>query len=308
MSINPSTTPGFTPPPPPPYNPYPAAPPPSGGGGWKIPTLFGAVVALLGANGYLFTQLNDVKSDLSRSNGALLAELDKVREASAVTTQTSKRSVDTLRDQLDTTRRQANMMVGEARTEALKKVEEAKKQLAAAQEQSELKVTNKISEVQKVADTATAKITEVNTEVSGVKTEVASTRSELEKTVADLKRVNGDVDGHSTAIATNSKELAALRALGERNYFEFNIRKAKQSTKVGDVMVMLKKADAKRNRYTIELTADDKTVEKKDRTVNEPLQFLTSKARQPYEIVVNDVKKDQIVGYLSVPKVQNGRN
>ena len=73
-------------------------------------------------------------------------------------------------------------------------------------------------------------------------------------------------------------------------------------------MVLLKKADPKKNRYTIELTADDKVVEKKDRTINEPLQFLVAKARQPYEIVVNDIKKDQIVGYLAIPKVQAARN
>ncbi len=109
-------------------------------------------------------------------------------------------------------------------------------------------------------------------------------------------------------IATNGKELQALRTLGERNYIEFSIHKSKQAQRVGDVTVLLKNADPKKNRYTIELTADDKTVEKKDRVVNEPLQFMTSKAKQPYELVVNDVKKDNIAGYLSVPKVLNTRN
>ena len=307
MSINPSTSPGYIPPTPSTYNPPP--PPQSGGGaGVKIAILFGAVIVLLGANGYLFYQLNNLKTDTGKTQNSILAELDKLREASAVTTQTSKRSVDTLRDQLETERRQARLAVGDARSEALRKVEETKRQLVSAQEVAQQAVNSKISEVKQVADTATTKISEVGTEVTSVKTEVASTKSELEKTIADLRRVGGDVDGHSSLIATNGKELSALRALGERNYFEFNIKKSKQSQKVGEIMVMLKKADAKRNRYTIELTADDKTVEKKDRTVNEPLQFLTSKARQPYEIVVNDVKKDQIVGYLSVPKVQAGRN
>ena len=309
MSINPSTSPGYVPPSPAPYASYPPPPPPPAGGtGAKIPILFGAIVALLGANGYLFYQLNNLKTDLGKTQNSIFAELDKVREASAVTTQTSKRSVDTLRDQLETERRQARLAVGDAKSEALRRVEDTKRQLVSAQEAAQLAVNSKISEVKQVADTATTKISEVGTEVTSVKSDVASTKSELEKTVADLKRVGGDLDGHSTLIATNGKELSALRALGERNYFEFNIKKSKQSQKVGEIMVMLKKADAKRNRYTIELTADDKTVEKKDRTVNEPLQFLTSKARQPYEIVVNDVKKDQIVGYLSVPKVQTGRN
>ena len=74
------------------------------------------------------------------------------------------------------------------------------------------------------------------------------------------------------------------------------------------VAILLKKADLKKKSYTIELTFDDQQVEKKDRTVNEPVQFYTSKAKQPYEIVVNSVKKDEIDGYLSIPKVQNTRN
>ena len=73
-------------------------------------------------------------------------------------------------------------------------------------------------------------------------------------------------------------------------------------------MLTLKKTDQKKNKFTIELVADDKRVEKKDKSINEPLQFYTSKARQPYEIVVNEVGKDIIVGYLATPKVQNVRN
>lgn len=312
MSINPSTSPGYVPNPPPPPSAYPpsayAPPAPAPERSIKIPLLFGAVAALLAANIYLFMQMNNLKTDLAKSQTSLLGELDKVREASAVTTQTSKRNVENLRDQLEGARRQARMAVGEAKGEALRKVEETKLQLQAAQEKAQQQTSSQISEVKQVADTATSKISEVGTEVSTVKTDVASTKSELEKTIADLKRTAGDVDGHATLIATNGKELSALRALGERNYIEFNIRKSKTGQKVGDVTMLLKKADAKKNRYTIELTADDKIVEKKDRTVNEPLQFLTSKSRQPYEIVVNDVKKDQIVGYLSVPKVLTGRN
>jgi hypothetical protein len=101
--------------------------------------------------------------------------------------------------------------------------------------------------------------------------------------------------------------LQALQALGERNYVQFTIQKSKQSQKVADVAILLKKTDPKKNRYTIELTADDKTTEKRDRGVNEPLQFMTSKAKQPYELVVNDVKKDMIVGYVAAPKVQQPR-
>ena len=120
--------------------------------------------------------------------------------------------------------------------------------------------------------------------------------------------MRGDLGVQSGLIATNSTELNALKALGDRNYVEFRIAKSKQYQKVGSIQVQLKSADAKRNKYTIQLIADDKTVEKKDKTTNEPLQFYMSSARQPYEIVVNQVQKDLIVGYLSAPKVMQSRN
>jgi hypothetical protein len=111
----------------------------------------------------------------------------------------------------------------------------------------------------------------------------------------------------SGLIATNAEELMQLKALGDRNYYEFDLRKQKQPVKVGDVLVRLTKADTKRNRFTIEVIADDKKVEKKDRTLNEPIQFYTMSARQPYELVVNNVQKDRIVGYLATPKVRKER-
>ena len=295
---------------PPQYAPpsYYAPPPPASGGGWKIALLFVFVAALIGANVYLYMQLTSVKADLVKANDAAQARLDKLEEATSVTTRSNRRTVDELRDQLERARRQANLAAGEAKDEALKKVEETRVQLEAAQQQQAQQLKSDISQVRDATDSANTKISQVGSDVTTVKGDVAATRSELEKTVAELKRATGEIDGHSVLIATNEKELQALRTLGERNYVEFTIHKAKQAQRVGDVSVLLKNADVKKNRYTIELTADDKTVEKKDRVINEPLQFMTSKAKQPYELVVNDIKKDTIAGYLAVPKVLNTRN
>ena len=302
----PSAPPPSAPPPgyaAPPYYPPPPPPAPAAGTGVKI--LFGAVVALLAANVYLYMQLDHVKKDLVNTNTATQAQLDKLQEVSSLTTRTNSRRVDELKDQLERARRQASLAAGAAKDEALKKVAETRSQLETAQQQAKQELKADISQAKEAADT---KISAVGTEVSSVKTDVAATKTELEKTVADLKRATGDLDGHSVLIATNGKELAALRTLGERNYLEFKVTKSKQPQKVGDIMILLKKTDAKKNRYTIDLTADDKTVEKRDRGVNEPIQFMTGKAKQPYELIVNDVKKDTIAGYLAVPKVLNVRN
>ena len=270
----------------------------------KIYVLFGAVIALLAADVYLFLQVDGLRTETSRIREVLEKEITNVRESSSVTSATNRKHLDSIREELEAARRQAAAAVGRARTEALSHADQLAKKLAEEQQKQQQQVAGEITEVKQAATTANAKIADVKSDVSSVKTEVASTRSELERTIADLKRVTGDLGVQSGLIATNGRELAALREFGERNYFEFNLTKSKQPQRVGTISLLLKKTDTKRNKYSIELVADDKKVEKSDKNINEPVQFYVAKARQPYEIVVNEVKKDQIVGYLATPKVE----
>jgi hypothetical protein len=108
----------------------------------------------------------------------------------------------------------------------------------------------------------------------------------------------------SGLIARNHDDLEELKRKGDRNYYEFTIQKAKNAQRVGPVQIALNKTDQKKSKYTMTVLADDKSVEKKDRTAGEPVQFyVKGSARQaPYEIVVFDVGKNQITGYLSTPK------
>ena len=135
-----------------------------------------------------------------------------------------------------------------------------------------------------------------------VKEEVDKTKAELEKTIAALSSVRGDLGVQSGLIATNGEELAALKRLGERNYYEFDMRKSRQPGKVGPVRIKLTGTDRKRNRYSLELWADDKKIEKRRKTLLEPVQFYVIGSRVPYELVVNKIDKDQIAGYLATPK------
>jgi hypothetical protein len=265
----------------------------------------GAIAALLIAVIYLFVQVNGLKNDAAKRAQATDEKMEALKENTAMLANNSRQHMDTLHDELDAKAQRAFMASSLAKSEALARIEQSKKQLQAEQQANTEKVTGELSAVK---DAANAKIADVSGEVGNVKTEVASTRSELEKTIGDLKRVTGDLGVTSGYVATNGKELAALRRLGERDYTEFTLSKsAKTGQRVGDVMLTLKKADPKRNRFTLEVFADDKRTEKKDRTVNEPVQFYVAKARQPYEIVVNEVKKDVIVGYLAKPKDQIAR-
>jgi len=289
----------------------------SSSGGVKIPVLFGAVVALVGASLYQFYEVRQVRADLEATRTALLDEISKVHETSTVSSKTNRQSVDSLKTQMDEARRQASILAGQAKIDATRHADELAEKLGRAQQEQAAKVAETASavtavsgEVTKVRDdanTTKTKVGEVSTDLATVKTDAAATRAELEKTISDLKSTRGDLGVQSGLIATNGKELAALRQLGERNYTEFRLTKDKAPSKVGEVQMRLKSADMKKNRYTIELIADDKLVEKKDKTVNEPVQFMLSRATQPFEIVVNEVKKDMISGYISSPKVQQAR-
>jgi hypothetical protein len=281
--------------------------PPPQAPNWKTPLLIGGFALLVIFNIYLYIQLehlrNDTKTEMSKLSSDLSSTVEQIRIDSSANVRQATKRVQALQEQLEQQRLAADRAVGQAKVDAQRKVELLQKQVQTEQERQ----AQAITQVKQTADTTSTKLNDVSTDVGNVKSDLGNTKSELEQTVANLKRVAGDVDNHTSLIATNGKELAALRALGEKNYFEFTLPKSKQPQKVGDIMVQLKKADTKHNRYTIEVTADDKKVEKKDRTINEPVQFYTSKSRQASEIVVNEVRKDTIVGYLAEPKVQIAR-
>jgi len=208
MSIFPSPSPGSgsgSPPPPPTSAPPPTeappqyyaappqyyAPPPAASGSGKIWALFAAIVLLIGANVYLYMQLDAVKKDLVKASDLAQNRLDKLEESTSLTTRTNRKTADELKEQLERARRQANAAAGEAKEEALKKVDETKAELEAAQERDKQQLTSDISQVRQSADTANTKVAQVDTAVTGVKSDVAQTRSELEKTVAELKRATG---------------------------------------------------------------------------------------------------------------------
>jgi chromosome segregation ATPase len=271
----------------------------------------GALIALIAANIYLYVQIDHLRADVAKVRESLSTELSNLRDASSVTTASQSRHLETLKTDLEAARSQARdysrTSSSQAKAEAQAHADQLARQIQAEEAKVQQQVSSEISEVKSSANTANAKIADVSTDVGGVKTQVSATQAELQKTIADLKSTRGDLGVQSGLIATNATELMALKRLGERNYIEFKLGKTKARQRVGDITLLLKKTDPKKNKYTVEVMADDKLTEKKDKNVNEPVQFYTSKARQPYEMVVNQVQKDLIVGYLSTPKVEAAR-
>jgi DNA repair exonuclease SbcCD ATPase subunit len=147
-----------------------------------------------------------------------------------------------------------------------------------------------------------ARFGKVTNDLTGARTDIDTNRKELEATKARLTSAIGDLGVQSGLIAHTREDLEALKRLGDRNIFDFNLVKSKQAQRIGPIQMRLTKTDTKKNKYTVLVTVDDRTVEKKDRTVAEPVQFLVRGSRIPYEVVVMEVDKNRIVGYLSTPK------
>ena len=172
-----------------------------------------------------------------------------------------------------------------------------------AQEVASQRLENAQKQTAQQVTSVSNEVSNVKTDVGGVKTDLGKTQNELATTISQLTSMRGDVDGHSTLIARTHDELELLKHRGDRNYYEFTLVKG-QRKPVGTVSLQLKKADAKKSRFTVTVFSDDKQYEKKDRNLNEPLQFYSGKQPMLFEIVVNSVggKNNQISGYLSAPK------
>ncbi|HLH18187.1 MAG TPA: hypothetical protein VKX45_13265 [Bryobacteraceae bacterium] len=272
--------------------------------------LGGAAIALVAANIYLYVQIDRVRSDVAAMQNKLSNELTTLRDSANVTTEAQKRHLETLKEELDAARAQARMAASQGKAEAQAYADQRVKMLEAEQAKVQQQVSSEISDVksnvQQVASATDAKIAGVSNDVTAVKTQATQTESELQKTIADLKSVRGDLGVQSGLIATNASELAALKLRGERNYIDVKLvgkEAKKKPVRFGDVSLQLKSTNPKKGQYSVTVLADDKTVEKDNRTINEPVQFYVSKGGHiPYELVINTVTKDGIVGYIATPK------
>jgi len=249
-----------------------------------------AGIVVLGIAGY--SAQTRISQDLARQqeqNKILTAQLDQAN--TRIADIKSKVEITTQRMGLT----QSELAQAKSRAEAIRK----------EQQTSDQKLTEEITQVQKESN---EKIGAVASEVGGAKKDIEATKTDLEATKGKLDRSLGDMNVMSGLIAHNKDDLDELRRRGDRNYYEFTLQKSKNAQRVGPVQMSLNRTDPKKAKYTVTVVADDKTIEKKDKTSGEPVQFYVkgSARMAPYEIVVFDVGKNQITGYLATPKDGGG--
>ena len=171
------------------------------------------------------------------------------------------------------------------------------------QEKRQQQLSAQLSQVERSTDETSERLAGISNEVGGVRETLASVRADATRNIDELRHARGDVSELKNGVATNSKQIETLRELGDKQIVEFNLKKSAGLQRVGNIQLKLNRTDEKRNTFTLEIAADDKLVEKRDRTINEPVEFfVSSKPSQPYELVVNEVGKNTVKGYLATPK------
>jgi hypothetical protein len=261
--------------------------------------LFIGLALALAGNIYQFSRSAHLANDVAANERSTQLEIHKLADSADAALQLDQQRFDQLKDQLGSS---AAATLQQARSE----VKRSSSKLTQSLSQAHQDVVDQLSNLKQETS---AKIDDTSSKLNDASAKLDQVSGDLDKTGSDVKQVAGDLGVVSGKVATNAQELAALRERGERNYFEFDLSKTNEPQKVGDIRLVLRKSDPKHNRYTLQVLADDKTVEKRDKTINEPVQLYVSGNQQPYEIVVNEVKKNEVVGYLATPKVkaQRGR-
>jgi hypothetical protein len=234
-------------------------------------------------------------SGVSRLEQNLAKEQDQDKVLTAQLEQANARLAD-LKGHIEVTEQKMGMTVSEL-AQARSRAEAIRKEQIA----SDQKLTAQLSQVKQES---AEQIGAVATEVGGAKKDIEATKNDLEVTKGKLERANGDMGVMSGLIARNHDDLEELKRRGDRNYYEFTLTRSKNGQKVGPTQLTLTKTDPKKSKYTLTVLVDDRTIEKKDKTAGEPVQFYVKGASRmaPYEIVVFDVGKNQATGYLATPK------
>ena len=254
-----------------------------------IAVLFGVLFVALAAMGFFgYTAQSRMSQDLAKTEDANKQLLQRLDQANT--------SLADLKGHLEVTEEKLGLTTAEL-AKAKSRAESIRKEQVAADQ----KLSSQLAQAQKENE---EKLGAVSTDLGGAKKDIETTRNDLEATKGKLERATGDMGVMSGLIARNHDDLEDLKRRGERNYYEFTVAKTKTAQRVGPVQISLNKVDQKKSKYTMTVYADDKSIEKRDKPAGEPVQFYVkgSSRMAPYEVVVFDVGKNQITGYLSTPK------
>jgi len=262
------------------------------------------IAALVGGTIYLYLELDKTRKEMDER---FVQHQEQLAALEGSLSQASRSAVARVQEVQGEVQKQLAERTQQVEQRVLGRTQRLAQQFEQTSQQQQTALRDVGGKLNHLEETTGSRFGSLTGRVEGVATELTEAQKELERTIADLQSVRGDLGVQSGLIATNSEELSALRELGERNYYEFDLNQTKEPLRVGRIQIRLRNTNEGKQRYTVDVYADDKRIQKKNKTLLEPVQFYVMGSRQPYEIVVNQLEKNRIAGYLATPKVESGR-
>ncbi len=259
------------------------------------------IAALVIANVYLIVRVNTLEDETETLQSSLEQQIGGVEESSSLYAGQARRELEALRQKIEEARDEA---ANRAQREARRQSGQVAKTLAEQQQRQQEELIGGINNARSVADEANTGVKVVRNDLMTMKSEVEDTNAYLHETASMLEQTNSDLGEINGLVTDNRSEIASLRRLADRDRISFRLSKSKDMQRVADVQLRLRDTDVKRNKFTMEILADDNKFVKKDRQVAEPVMFYMGDSAQPYELVVTSIQKDAVSGYLARPKVQ----
>lgn len=267
------------------------------GNGWKLAAVALGVIAV-GFNVYLSSRVQSIDHAASTERVNLEQQIALLEERIAAKDTAYARTVAALREDLEHTQRVAS---SQARREAKRQSDSTAQRVAERQREQQEMFLGELGAMRTTTDENREGIATVRSEVHGVRGAVHETRRDLAETEDILLRTQDDLGSVAGRLDEHGLTLAELKRRGERETVTFVLNESKTRSKVGDILVRLKDANPSRNRYTIEILADDQLILQKNRSVHEPVELYVIGSERPYEIVVTKVEKGRVRGFLSRP-------
>ncbi len=264
----------------------------------------GLIVFLLLGNIYLLSRVNRLQIETANVESTLQDQIASLQERASIQAGKAHRDLDALREELATVRKKT---ASDASTTARRESDRVAKHVSQQQRQQQEQFFGELQDVRATTDRVKSEVTGVQDDLFDVKADLDETKSIALFTESELEDTKGNVGQLRERVEGNQSAIAVLRKMNERDRIGFRLSKSKEMQKIANVQLRLRKTDVKQNKYTLEVLSDDRRVVKKDKNINEPVQFYADNAWQPYEIVITSIAKDQVMGYLSKPKVEMAR-
>ena len=260
-----------------------------GSAGWMVGAIVVLAILSLAGLGYAWRDSNQLQSVQDTFSGQMKTAAQNTSQQIAALEQKQAQTEATntgLQSDLGVVTKKLRLTQGE--------LQKARADAKEAQDENAQKLAQMDTDVksQLATKASTDDLSATNNNVTGVRTDLDGTKNDLQMARSEL----------GTLIARNHEEIDVLRRMGERDYVEFSVDGRNKPQKVGAFTVELRSVNTKKNQYTVALIVNDVRTEKKDRTINEPVIFYPNGSHQADEFVVNQVSKNKISGYLSIPK------